>query len=233
LTPAELAGGFALPDALPLSGLIEESCRRRLDALPPETRRLLLIAAAEPVGEPALVWRAAETLGIRTEGAPAETAGLAEFGARVRFRHPLARSAIYRAASPEDRRRAHRALAAAEHAAEGSHEVWFSTWGLVELIEAATRSGKAARAAAALPRLSETTRASGTERALGIQRAPKRSPTTGRPPSASFARRSTASAAPRIRVELARAHLLYKRCGASAGASTRASSCAPPTRCSP
>src|SRR6185312_5505802 len=60
LTPAELAGGFVLPDAMPLSGRIEQSFRRRLDALPAEPRRLLLVAAAEPVGDPVLVWRAAE-----------------------------------------------------------------------------------------------------------------------------------------------------------------------------
>ena len=94
LTPAELAGGFGLPDAVPLSGRIEESFRRRLEALPTETRRLLLLAAADPLGDPLLVWRAAERLGIAAEAAtPAAEAGLLEFGARVRFRHPLVRSA--------------------------------------------------------------------------------------------------------------------------------------------
>src|SRR5215217_2958901 len=97
LTPAELAGGFALPDAMPLSGRIEESFRRRLEALPEQTRSLVLVAAADPVGDPVLVWRAAERLGIRAEAAtPAAEAGLLEFGARVRFRHPLVRSAAYR-----------------------------------------------------------------------------------------------------------------------------------------
>jgi DNA-binding CsgD family transcriptional regulator len=111
LTLAELAGGFGLPDALPLSGQIEESFRRRLEALPAETQQLLLVAAAEPVGEPVLVWRAAERLGIGAEAAvPATAAGLVEFGARVRFRHPLVRSAVYRAASRAERRRAHGAL---------------------------------------------------------------------------------------------------------------------------
>ena len=112
LTPAELAGGFALPGAVPLSGRIEESFRRRLDALPAETRRLLQLAAADPVGEPLLVWRAAERLAIGTEAAtPAAEAGLLEFGARVRFRHPLVRSAAYRSASVQERQDAHRALA--------------------------------------------------------------------------------------------------------------------------
>jgi DNA-binding CsgD family transcriptional regulator len=113
-TAAELAGGFGLPDSLPLSGRIEESFLRRLAELPPHTRRLLLVAAAEPVGEPLVVWRAAERLGIGVEAAaPAEGAGLCEFGAGVRFRHPLVRSAVYRAASPHERRGVHRALAEA------------------------------------------------------------------------------------------------------------------------
>jgi DNA-binding CsgD family transcriptional regulator len=114
LTPAELAGGFVLPDAVPLSGRIEESFRRRLEALPEETRSLLLVAAADPVGDPVLVWRAAERLGIRTQAAtPAAEAGLLEVGARVRFWHPLVRSAAYRSASLPERQQAHRALAEA------------------------------------------------------------------------------------------------------------------------
>ncbi|MCW3044431.1 MAG: transcriptional regulator, luxR family, partial [Actinobacteria bacterium] len=112
LTPAELAGGFALPDAMPLSGRIEGTFRRRLDALPPQARRLLQLAAADPLGEPSLLWRAAERLGIGTEAAtPAVEAGLIEFGARVRFRHPLVRSAAYRSASLQERQDVHRALA--------------------------------------------------------------------------------------------------------------------------
>jgi DNA-binding CsgD family transcriptional regulator len=112
MTPAALAGGYALPGAVPLSGRIEESFRRRLDALPAETRRLLRLAAADPFGEPSLLWRAAERLGIGAEGAtPAVEAGLIEFGARIRFRHPLVRSAAYRSASLHERQDVHRALA--------------------------------------------------------------------------------------------------------------------------
>jgi hypothetical protein len=112
LPPAELAGGFALPDAIPLSGRIEESFRRRLDALPADTRLLVQLAAADPVGDPLLMWRAAERLDIATQAAtPAAEAGLVEFGARVRFRHPLVRSAAYRSASTEQRRAVHGALA--------------------------------------------------------------------------------------------------------------------------
>jgi DNA-binding CsgD family transcriptional regulator len=118
LTPAELAGGFALPGAVPLSTSIEASFRRRLDALPADTRWLLKLAAAEPVGDPVLVWRAAERLGIGTQAVtPAAEAGLLEVGARVRFRHPLVRSAAYRSASLQERQEVHRALAEATDAA--------------------------------------------------------------------------------------------------------------------
>ena len=106
LTPAELAGGFGLPDAGPLAGRIEQSFLRRVESLPPDSQRLVLTAAAEPVGDVTLLWRAAERLGIGADAvAPAEAAGLIELGARVRFRHPLVRSAVYRAAALEDRRR--------------------------------------------------------------------------------------------------------------------------------
>jgi DNA-binding CsgD family transcriptional regulator len=112
VTPAELAGGFGLPSVVPLAGRIEESFRRRLDALPADTCALLLVAAADPVGDPLLVWRAAGRLGIDTEAAtPAADAGLLEVGARVRFRHPLVRSAVYRSASVQERRDVHGALA--------------------------------------------------------------------------------------------------------------------------
>ena len=112
LTHAELAGGFGLPGASALSGQIEESFRRRLTSLPSSSRELLLVAAAEPVGDPLVVWQAAGLLGVEAYAAgPASASGLIEFGGRVRFRHPLARSAVYQAASPADRERAHRALA--------------------------------------------------------------------------------------------------------------------------
>jgi DNA-binding CsgD family transcriptional regulator len=110
-TPAELAGGFGLTDRPTLSGQIEQRFRERLAVLPPSTRLLLLIAAAEPVGDPLLVWRAAAALDIDPDAAaPATAEGLVEFGAQVRFRHPLVRSAAYAGASPEERQRVHRAL---------------------------------------------------------------------------------------------------------------------------
>jgi DNA-binding CsgD family transcriptional regulator len=113
LTPAELAGGFGLP-VTALSGRIEERFRRRLEGLPAETRRLLLVAAAEPVGDRMVMWRAAQALGIGATAADAaESDGLLEAGSGMIFRHPLVRSAVYRAASPDDRRAVHRALAEA------------------------------------------------------------------------------------------------------------------------
>jgi DNA-binding CsgD family transcriptional regulator len=115
-TAAELAGGFGLPDAVSLSssisGTIEESFRRRIDALPPGTRHLLLLAAADPTGDPALMRRAAGRLRVGLEAAaPAVEAGLAEFDVRVRFRHPVVRSVTYRSASTQDRQASHRMLA--------------------------------------------------------------------------------------------------------------------------
>jgi AAA ATPase-like protein len=112
LGPAELAGGFGLPGAAPLTGRIEDSFIRQLDALPGQTRRLLQLAAADPSGDRSLVWRAAGQLGIPAHAeVPAVEAGLVEFGRRVRFRHPLARSAVYRSASFPERQQTHAALA--------------------------------------------------------------------------------------------------------------------------
>jgi len=114
LTPAQLAGGFGLPSIAALPSRIEESFARRLAPLPAATRRLLVLAAAEPLGDSALLARAADRLGIKAQATDAaESAGLVEFCIQVTFRHPLVRSAIYRSASPEQRREAHQALAEA------------------------------------------------------------------------------------------------------------------------
>jgi DNA-binding CsgD family transcriptional regulator len=114
MDPAELAGGFGLPGTPPLPQRIEESFTRRVEQLPPATRKLLLAAAVEPTGEAQLLWRAAAQLGIGVDAAaPAEADGLVEFGARIAFRHPLVRSAVYGAAPPDQRRTVHRALAEA------------------------------------------------------------------------------------------------------------------------
>jgi DNA-binding CsgD family transcriptional regulator len=112
-TPQELAGGFGLPGAARLSSTIEQSFRRRVDNLPAQTRRLLLTAAAEPLGDPALLWKAAAQMGIGAEAAaPAVQADLVEFERRVRFRHPLVRSVVYGSALPQERQEVHAALAA-------------------------------------------------------------------------------------------------------------------------
>jgi DNA-binding CsgD family transcriptional regulator len=112
MSAAELAGGFGLLEKLGLSGRIEESFRRRLEPLPAETRRLLLVAAAEPSGDAALLWQACSLLGVGPEAAvAAEDENLIQVDSRVHFFHPLVRSAVYQAASGGDRRRAHGALA--------------------------------------------------------------------------------------------------------------------------
>lgn len=122
LTAAQLAGGFGLPGA----GNIEESFVRRVNAVPDETRRLLVLAAADPSGDDLLVRRAAERLGIGPEAAAAATeAGLAEFGTRIRFRHPLVRSAAYRSASAGERRQVHGVLAElTDAAADPDRRAW-------------------------------------------------------------------------------------------------------------
>ncbi len=114
LTPAQLAGGFGLPAALPLSARIEESFAWRLARLPRDSRRLLLVAAADPTGDLALVWRAAQRLGIPESAArTAESAGFLALAPTVVFRHPLVRSAVYRASEPDERSDVHLALAEA------------------------------------------------------------------------------------------------------------------------
>jgi DNA-binding CsgD family transcriptional regulator len=126
LTPAELASGFGLPGAASISGRVEDNFRRRLQALPDQSRRLLMVAAADPTGDPGLMWRAAGLLGIGAEAAaPAAEAGLVEFGAWVAFRHPLVRTAVYRSAPPVQRQDVHRALAEATDArADPDRRAW-------------------------------------------------------------------------------------------------------------
>jgi DNA-binding CsgD family transcriptional regulator/tetratricopeptide (TPR) repeat protein len=225
LTPAELAGGFGLPDAPALSARIEASFLRRLEQLPAETQRLLLVAAAEPVGEPGLVWAAGERLGIGVEAAaPAAASGLCEFGTRVRFRHPLVRSAVYRAASLEDRQSVHRALAAAtdpdvdpdRHAWHCAHGASGPEESVAEELErsagrAHARGGLAAAAAflerAARLTLDPTRRA---DRALAAAKAKH----DAGAPDAALALLATAQTGPldelqRARVDLLRAQIAF------------------------
>jgi DNA-binding CsgD family transcriptional regulator len=110
---ADLAGGFALPDSGDLPRRIEDQYAARLGELPADVQRLVLLAAADPVGDPALILRAARVLGLDTGTMDLDAAAdLLSFGANVRFRHPLVRSAVYRTAAADDRRAAHEALAA-------------------------------------------------------------------------------------------------------------------------
>lgn len=170
LGAAELAGGFGLPDSRPLASRIEQSFLRRLQSLPVETQRLLLTAAAEPVGDVTLLWRAAERLGIGADAAAlAEGAGLIEVGARVRFRHPLVRSAAYRSAGLPDRQEVHHALAeATDPEVDPDRRAWHRAHAAVgpdeavagELERSADRAqgrGGVAAAAAFLERATELT----------------------------------------------------------------------------
>ncbi len=170
LTPAELAGGFGLPDARPLTSRIEQSFVQRIEALPRDSQLLLLIAAAEPLGDVSLLWRAAERLGIdRDAGTPAEAAGLIELGVRVRFAHPLVRSAVYRALDENDRREVRSALAdATDPVLDPDRRAWHRAHATAapdevvaaEMVRSADRAqarGGLAAAAAFLQRAAELT----------------------------------------------------------------------------
>jgi DNA-binding CsgD family transcriptional regulator len=126
LGPAQLAGGFWLPDSRPLASRIEDSFLRQFQSLPRQTQRLLLAAAADPTGSMTLLWRAGELQDIPADAvAPAQAAGLVELGARVHFAHPLVRSAVYQAASAGERREAHRVLAeATDPEADPDRRAW-------------------------------------------------------------------------------------------------------------
>jgi DNA-binding CsgD family transcriptional regulator len=126
MSATQLAGGFGLVAAQPLTGRIEESFVQRLAVLDDAERRLMLIAAAEPLGDPLLLWRAAERLGIGPAAAEAaEADGLLALGERVTFRHPLVRSAVYRSATPAERRAVHLAIAeATDGASDPDRRAW-------------------------------------------------------------------------------------------------------------
>jgi DNA-binding CsgD family transcriptional regulator len=170
LSPAKLAGGFGLPGEQPLPGRIEASFRRRVKRLPAAAQRLLLVAASEPTGDPILFWRAAEVLGIPAQAvAPAEADGLLELGPQVTFRHSLLRSTVYRAATAEERRDAHGALAAATDAeVDPDRRAWHRAhatltpdedvaWELERSAERAQARGGLAAAAAFLQRAAALT----------------------------------------------------------------------------
>ncbi len=126
----ELAGGFGNLAVHRSAGQLEESFVHRIESLPVDTQRLLLVAAAEPVGDAALFLRAAANLGVSVDAlAPAEAAGVIEFGPRMRFHHPLLRSAAYRAADLPDRRAIHRALAnATDPGSDPDRRAWHAAY---------------------------------------------------------------------------------------------------------
>ena len=125
LTARQLAGGFGLVEAQGLAGRIEESFIRRVETLSEDAQRLLLLAAAEPVGDPLLLLAASERLGIAVSAVDVETDGLLALGERVTFRHPLVRSAVYRTATREQRREVHLALAeATDRSVDPDRRVW-------------------------------------------------------------------------------------------------------------
>jgi DNA-binding CsgD family transcriptional regulator len=125
LSPAQLAGSEVLPEPLHIGGSLDEAFGRRVHRLPPETRLLLAVAAAEPAASQALVWRAAAQLGIDPDAAvSADLGGLAEFGPHVGFRHPLIRSSAYYGMPLRQRRRIHQALAAVADGSEPDRVAW-------------------------------------------------------------------------------------------------------------
>ena len=171
---------------MPLSASIEKSFTKRLSALPEDARRLLLVAAADPVGEPSLVWRAAERLGIPESAADTvESEELLELGTQVVVRHPLVRSAVYRAATSSERREVHHALAeATDPEVDPDRRAWHRAKAAskpdeqvaAELEESAARAqarGGLAAAAAFLDRASALTpdESRRSDRALGAAQA--------------------------------------------------------------
>jgi DNA-binding CsgD family transcriptional regulator len=170
-SPNSLAGGFAVADESPLQRRIELGFRRRVEELPDETQRLLLLGAAEPLGDPAVLWRAAAALGLTTDAAaPAESADLLAIGKRITFRHPLLRSALYDAAPPADRRAVHAALAdATDPELDPDRRAWHRAYATLALDE---------DVAAELERSAERARARGGLAAAGafLERAAELTP---------------------------------------------------------
>ena len=219
VTVAELAGGFGVAGPLALAGRIEQSFVRRIARLPELTQRVMLVAAAEPLGDPALLWRAAGRLGIGTDAvAPAEADGLLTVGRRVIFRHPLVRSAVYQAAPVGDRRIAHRALAEATDAGtDPDRRAWHRAQAAAgpdedvaaELERSAGRAqarGGLAAAAAFLARAAELTPepARRAQRALAAAQATHQAGT----PDAALELLSTAELGPLDSLQLAQVKLL-------------------------
>ncbi|WP_046014993.1 ATP-binding protein [Microbacterium sp. SA39] len=221
------AGGFEPPDALSVPRRIEETFRQRSAGLAEGAQMLLLLAAADPTGDAPLLWRAVENVGLdREDAAPAEASGLVEIRARVQFRHPLVRSAVYRAATPAERRRAHEALAAAtDRHVDPDRRAWHRSQSVLgtdedaalELEHSAARTlarGGAAAAAVFLQRAAELTPAPVDRARRALEAAHARHDAGEFAAALELA--TMASAGPlddlqRARVELLRARLAFHR----------------------
>jgi AAA ATPase domain len=228
----QVAGGFGLVAPQELSGRIEQRFRQRLEDLPEDARRLLLVAAAEPVGDPLLLWSAAERLGIRPASA-GEAERLLAIGDRVTFLHPLVRSAVYRAAPPHERRAVHLALAdVTASRVEADRRAWHLAAAAPGPDEAVARelersAGRAqarggfAAAAAFLQRSVALTRdpARRTERALAAAQASLHAGAFG----AALEALATAEGAPLDELQGARVDLLRGQVALAAGSAARAS----------
>ena len=190
LTADQLTGGFPLPEPLPLSRRVEERFLRQVRSLPAATQSLLVLAAADPTGDIALLWSAAAVIGISPESSnAAEAEGLLSLLPKVTFRHPLIRSAVYSGASPAERRRVHAALAAATDAAvDADRRAWHLAAAAagpdeqvaVELERAATRAGCARRACCRTRLLDSGRRAQSKARGRCCKVGPRRRGSTGR-----------------------------------------------------
>jgi DNA-binding CsgD family transcriptional regulator len=230
---ADLAGGFGVPDSRPVAGKVVESYAQRLEQLPGDTRLLVLLAAADPLGDPVLLQRAAESLEVDLTAAdPALDAGLLTIGGRVEFAHPLVRSAAYHSASVAERHRAHRALAEATDAeSDPDRRAWHrarATHGpgedvALELERSAGRAqarGGAAAAAAFLEKAVELTVEPGRKarRALVAAQAKHR---VGAP-DAARALLAVAESGPLDELQSARVELLHAQIAFSARQGTDA-----------
>jgi DNA-binding CsgD family transcriptional regulator len=214
----QLAGGFDLPAASDLPGRLEEHYLERIRALPDAAQRLVLLAAAEPLGDATLLWRAAEQIGVGASAVDlAHEHALVDIGAEVRFRHPLVRSAAYRAASGAERRAMHQALADATDAeADPDRRAWHRALATAqpdeevaaELEQSAGRAqmrGGLAAAAAFLQRATQLT-PDPTDRAQRALAAAEAKQLSGAPESA-LELLSQAEAGPLDELARARVHL--------------------------
>ena len=214
LTPRQLDSASQLPQPLPIGSRLQRHFVIQVRGLPPDTQALLLLASAEPSGDPVVLWRAAKSLGIGREAVgPAEADRLLALGPRVSFRHPLIRSAIYHGAPAAERRRVHAALAEATDAAiEPDRHAWHRAAAIVEPDEdvaaelaqsgeRARRHGSYASAAAFFSRGAELTPEHGAK-AQRLLAAAQASLTAGAPDRAQA---SLDEAMPLLRAPLQRA----------------------------